>query len=123
MKTTFTIKEVAKSTGLSAHTLRFYEKQNLIKNVSRDENGYRIYSDYNIQWIHFLIKAKNTGMSLNDLQTYSELMERGDSTIPEREKMLLAHRKKVVDKMKELNGTLDKIDEKLEMYQKQRKKS
>ncbi|OOM14592.1 MerR family transcriptional regulator [Clostridium saccharobutylicum] len=116
MKNRFTIKEVAKLTGLSEHTLRFYEKQQLIKNISRDENGYRTYSDFDIEWIHFLIKVKNTGMPLNELQKYSELMAQGNLTLPEREKMLLKHRERVENEISDLTHTLTKINEKLDRY-------
>lgn len=116
MKSGFNIKEVAKLTGLSEHTLRYYEKQQLIKNISRDKNGYRIYSDFDIEWIHFLIKVKNTGMPLNELQKYSELMAQGNQTLPEREKMLLQHRERVENEISGLQITLTKIDEKLDRY-------
>ncbi|KHD36596.1 MerR family transcriptional regulator [Clostridium acetobutylicum] len=116
MKGGFSIKEVAKLTGLSEHTLRFYEKQQLIKNISRNENGYRIYSDFDIEWIHFLIKVKNTGMPLNELQKYSELMAQGNPTLPEREKMLFQHRRRVENEISDLEITLTKIDEKLDRY-------
>ena len=116
MKSGFNIKEVAKLTGLSEHTLRYYEKQQLIKNISRDENGYRIYSDFDIEWIHFLIKVKNTSMPLKELQKYSELMAQGNPTLPEREKMLLQHRDRVENEISDLEITLTKIDEKLDRY-------
>lgn len=117
MKNQFNIKEVSKLTGLSEHTLRFYEKQLLIKNISRDKNGYRIYSDFDIEWINFLIKVKNTGMKLKDLQRYAVLMEIGDSTVFERESMLIEHRKKVESQITDLENTLTKIDAKLGRYQ------
>lgn len=116
MKITFNIKEVAKLTGLSEHTLRFYEKQQLIKNISRDRNGYRVYSNFDIEWIHFLIKVKNTGMPLNELQKYSELMAQGNSTLPEREKMLIKHKERVKNEISDLKNTLTNIDEKLDRY-------
>lgn len=116
MKNQFNIKEVSKLTGLSEHTLRFYEKQLLIKNISRDENGYRIYSDFDIEWINFLIKVKNTGMPLKDLQRYAALMAEGNSTIFKREKMLIQHRKLVENQIEDLKTTLTRIDDKLDRY-------
>lgn len=116
MKNHFNIKEVSRLTGLSDHTLRFYEKQLLIKNILRDENGYRVYSDIDIEWINFLIKVKNTGMPLKDLQHYADLMEEGNTTIFEREKMLIQHRKRVEDQIDDLKITLNRIDEKLDRY-------
>ncbi len=117
MKNQFNIKEVSKLTGLSEHTLRFYEKQLLIKNISWDEHGYRIYSDFDIEWINFLIKVKNTGMQLKDLQHYAVLMEAGDSTVFERDAMLIEHRKRVESQIADLKNTLTKIDDKLFRYQ------
>ncbi len=116
MKNQFNIKEVSTLTGLSKDTLRFYEKQCLIKNISRNEHGYRIYSDFDIEWINFLIKVKNTGMPLKDLQLYAILMEKGNSTILEREKMLIQHRKNVEIQIANLEITLNRIDEKLDRY-------
>lgn len=63
-----------------------------------------------------MIKVKNTGMPLNELQKYSELMAQGNPTLPEREKMLLQHRKRVENEISDLEITLTKIDEKLDRY-------
>ncbi len=63
-----------------------------------------------------MIKVKNTGMPLNKLQKYSELMAEGNPTLPEREKMLLQHRERVENGILDLEITLTKIDEKLDRY-------
>lgn len=110
------IKEASKLTGVSQHTLRFYEKEKLIINVKRDSNGYRQYSDYDIHWIQFLVKVRNTAMPLINIQRYAELMAQGDATILEREQILLKHKENLVAQMEMLNSTIGYIDQKLERY-------
>lgn len=117
MENCYSIKEAAQLTGVSEHTLRFYEKEKLITNIKRDSNGYRQYSDYDILWIQFLIKVRDTSMPLNDIQRYAELMAQGDTTILEREQILLKHRKNIVAQIEKFNSTITYIDQKLERYQ------
>ena len=52
------ISEIAESTGLSAHTLRYYEKIGLILSVAKDSSGHRDYSASDLEWIEFLKKLK-----------------------------------------------------------------
>lgn len=111
------MKEVAQITGLSEHTLRFYEKQQLILNIKRDSNNYRLYSDFDIQWIQFLTKVKSTNMPLKDIQKYAELMAKGNSTLAEREEMLLKHKQRIAEQISTLSDTLIQIDNKLLRYQ------
>lgn len=111
------MKEVAQITGLSEHTLRFYEKQQLIINIKRDSNNYRLYSDFDIQWIQFLTKVKSTNMPLKDIQKYAELMAKGNSTLAEREEMLLKHKQRIAEQISTLSDILIQIDNKLLRYQ------
>lgn len=117
MEKYYSIKEVAEQTELSEYTLRFYEQQKLIVNVKRDINNYRLYSDFDIQWIKFLTKVKNTNMPLKDIQKYAELMAQGNSTLDEREKMLLEHKNRIEKQIQELTSTLSYIDQKLGRYE------
>lgn len=111
------MKEVDQITGLSEHTLRFYEKQQLILNIKRDSNNYRLYSDFDIQWIQFLTKVKSTNMPLKDIQKYAELMAKGNSTLAEREEMLLKHKQRIAEQISTLSDILIQIDNKLLRYQ------
>ena len=111
------MKEVTQITGLSEYTLRFYEKQLLIINIKRDSNNYRLYSDFDIQWIQFLTKVKSTNMPLKDIQKYAELMAKGNSTLAEREEMLLKHKQRITEQISTLSDILIQIDNKLQRYQ------
>lgn len=117
-KDRLTIQEVAEVTGLSAHTLRYYERVGLIHPIDREQNTHRRYTSDDVGWIEFLTKLRATGMSIRDMQRYAELQRRGDGTLPERVEMLKALRDKVEAHMDELNEHLRLIYYKIEIYQK-----
>jgi DNA-binding transcriptional MerR regulator len=117
-KDRLTIQEVAEATGLSAHTLRYYERVGLIHPIDREQNTHRRYTADDVGWIEFLTKLRATGMSIRDMQRYAELQRRGDETLAERVEMLKALRDKVEAHMDELNEHLKLIYYKIELYQK-----
>ncbi len=117
-KTRLTIHEVAQATGLSTHTLRYYERIGLIHPIDREQNTHRRYTSDDVGWIDFLTKLRATGMSIRDMQRYAELQRRGDETLPERVEMLKALRDKVEAHMDELNEHLKLIYYKIEIYSK-----
>jgi DNA-binding transcriptional MerR regulator len=117
-KDRLTIQEVAEATGLSAHTLRYYERVGLIHPIDREQNTHRRYTPDDVGWIDFLTKLRATGMSIRDMQKYAELQRRGDETLAERVEMLKSLRDKVEAHMEELNEHLKLIYYKIELYQK-----
>ena len=116
-KDRLTIQEVAQATGLSAHTLRYYERIGLIHPIGREENAHRRYTSDDVGWIDFLTKLRATGMSIKDMQKYAELQRRGDETLPERVEMLKSLRDRVEAHIDELNEHLKLIYYKIEFYQ------
>lgn len=115
-KEKLTIQEAAQTTGLSAHTLRYYERIGLIHPIDRQENTRRLYTADDIGWIDFLTKLRATGMSIKDMQKYAELQRRGDETLPERVAMLKALRDQVEDRITELQEHLKLVNYKIEIY-------
>ena len=115
-KERLTIQEVSEATGLSAHTLRYYERIGLIHPIEREENTRRLYTEDDIGWIDFLLKLRATGMSIKDMQKYAELQRQGEETLPERVEMLKALRENVETRMNELNEHLKLICYKIEIY-------
>ncbi|MGG0380445.1 MerR family transcriptional regulator [Priestia megaterium] len=113
---TYSIGEFSKIVGLSGHTLRFYEKEGLIK-VNRDENNVRIYSDENKLWIESLLHLKNTGMSLKDMKRFAMWGHMGDKTMEERLDLLRNHRKKVMEDLEKLRQSLEHLDKKIDFYE------
>ena len=88
MKFELTIQQVAAETGVSNHTLRYYERIGLILDVNRAPNGHRRYSPHDIEWITFLKQLKATGMPLAQMQKFAELRRQGNSTAKQRREML-----------------------------------
>jgi DNA-binding transcriptional MerR regulator len=113
---TLTIQQVADTTGLTEHTLRYYERIGLIHSIQRAENGHRRYVPTDVGWIDFLNKLRAAGMPIQQMLTYAELQRQGDSTLPERLEMLRALRCQVEGRMSELNEHLKLLDYKIEMY-------
>jgi DNA-binding transcriptional MerR regulator len=110
-----TIGEISEQTNLPESTLMYYEKKGLIK-VSRDKNGRRDYEESDIEWIKFIRRLKETGMLLKDIQKYSDLRYRGNSTMTERLNMLQVHRQFVLEQQIKWDEYLQNLDSKILFY-------
>jgi DNA-binding transcriptional MerR regulator len=117
-KDKLTIQEAAEATGLSAHTLRYYERIGLIHPINREENTRRRYTVNDVGWIDFLLKLRATGMSIKDMQRYAELQRMGNETLPERVEMLKRLRDHVESHIEEMNEHLKLIHYKIDYYSK-----
>lgn len=110
------VKQMSKLTGLSSHTLRYYEKIGLLLDIKRDANGFRHFSKNDLEWIEFLKKAKSTRMSLADIKSFALLRKKGDSSIGERITILEKHRKKLQSELSELQIFLATVEFKIKLY-------
>ncbi len=117
-KEKLTIQEAAEATGLSAHTLRYYERIGLMHPIDREENTRRLYTTEDLGWINFLMKMRATGMSIRDMQRYAQLQRMGDETLPDRVEMLNALREQVEARIGELNENMRLVCYKIEIYSK-----
>jgi DNA-binding transcriptional MerR regulator len=112
-----TIQQVAEATGLSVHTLRYYERIGLIHSIGRAQNTHRRYTMDDIGWINFLNKLRATGMSIQQMQDYAALQRMGDESLLQRVEMLKALECKVEDHINELHHHLELIRYKIDLYQ------
>ncbi|MFJ6940830.1 MerR family transcriptional regulator [Streptomyces sp. NPDC101132] len=115
-ETRYTIGEVAERTGLSAHTLRWYERIGLMPHVDRSHSGQRRFSDRDLDWLAFVGKLRATGMAVADMVRYAELVRAGDHTFGERRELLERTRREVLARIDELTGTLAVLDRKIGIY-------
>ena len=112
----YTIQDVSKKTGLSAHTLRYYEKEGLISGIERSQGGFRQYSDEDMEALWLICCLKNTGMPLHEIAQFLALTRQGDQTLGERVELLRVHRENVVQRMAEMQKYLDKVTWKLNFF-------
>lgn len=110
-----TIGEFSAATGISAYTLRYYEKKGLLR-VNRDSARRRDYHADDIEWVRFIRRLKDTGMLLRDIRHYSDLRYQGDGTMKERMELLIRHRRAVVEEQKKWEEYLNNLDEKINIY-------
>lgn len=111
-----TIEQVAARTGLSAHTLRYYERVGLLDPVARATSGHRRYAAKDLAWLEFLTRLRTTGMPIRHMQEFAALRRRGDATIAERRTLLEAHQQAVKSHIAELQHNLEAITVKIQDY-------
>jgi DNA-binding transcriptional MerR regulator len=116
MTMTRTIQDAAAETGVSRDTLRYYEKIGILPGIARSQSGHRRFSDNDMGWIKLVQCLRATGMPIEDLHAYAELMQQGDSTAGERLRILEEHRRRIKADMAELEIALDLVDRKIAGY-------
>ena len=116
MNPILSIGELARLSGLSTYTLRFYEAEGLLSAV-RAANGHRRYHTEEVRWLEFVMRLKNTGMPLAQIKQYAQLRAEGDQTLAERLAMLQQHRQSLHQQIQELNLSANALDAKITFYQ------
>ena len=101
--------------GVSAHTLRYYERIGLVR-VERDASGYRRYDASGVRRLVFLTRMRTSGMSIRDLQRYVDMVEAGRDTVPERLTLLTEHRDGLRARIDELRLALAATEYKIAAY-------
>jgi DNA-binding transcriptional MerR regulator len=114
---TYSIDEVAEQTGLTPHTLRYYERIGLLEPVPRAVSGHRRYTASDLGWVRFVVMLRQTGMSIADSLRFMELTRAGDHTVPERVRVLRAHRDDLVAQLAVLQQHLGAINRKIDIYE------
>lgn len=110
-----TIGKFSGKTGVPCSSLRYYEDKGLIR-VKRDAANRRDYSESDAEWVKFLQRLKNTGMSLKDMKRYSDLRYEGDQTISERLDLLQKHKIYINEQLEKWLEYSKNLDDKIEWY-------
>jgi DNA-binding transcriptional MerR regulator len=111
------IADAARLSGVSAYTLRYYERAGLIDGVDRAGSGHRRYSDDDLAWIEVLQCLRKTGMPIAGIRRYAELVRAGDGNEEERLALLEEHRGAVRAQLIEVRRHLEFIERKIAIYE------
>jgi DNA-binding transcriptional MerR regulator len=111
------IAEVSEKHGLSADTLRYYERIGLIPPVTRSESGIRDYGELDIRRVEFIKCMRSAGLPIEVLIEYVALVQLGDQTIEARREILKEQRELLVSRMQEMQKTLGILNHKIEIYE------
>ena len=119
MTTSLTIQQAAAKTGLSVHTLRYYEKIGLLDPIARQDNTHRLFREEDLTWIGFLLKLRSTGLPIRDMLRYAELRRVGNTaeSVSARKALLQQHARTVEETIAELQSNLAVLHMKVNMYQ------
>ncbi len=110
------IKEAAARTGLSADTLRYYEKEGLIPPVRRDDSGYRDYDEHTLAWIELIQRFRGSGIPVSRFAEYVKLAFSDRDTKEARRAILANIRDDLKARIDRLQSCLDVTEYKLDRY-------
>lgn len=111
----YAIGEVTSLVGMSAHTLRWYERIGLLGDIQRDSRQQRVFRYKDLDWLRFLTRLRLTGMPVEDMTAYANYLRQGVGTLPQRRTLLMKHRQSVIEQMGQLRSTLDVLDYKIDV--------
>ncbi|EAQ67155.1 transcriptional regulator, MerR family protein [Marinomonas sp. MED121] len=105
------IADVSRKTGLSAHTIRYYEKQGLVKAPSKDASGHRAFNEKDVELLNWVACLKKSGMSLNKIKTYVAAFDAEDN--PLATDILEQHLLKLKQQLVDIHHYIDVTDVKI----------
>jgi DNA-binding transcriptional MerR regulator len=117
MEPPLSIEEAAQRTGLSAHTLRYYERIGLIAAVPRAAGGQRRYAAADLAWLAFLTRLRTTRMPIQKMRQFAQLRSAGDTSVPARRQMLQTHLAEVQAEIAAMQQAAQALQAKIAHYQ------
>ena len=114
---TYSIGQVAKMLGLTAYTLRFYDKEGLLPNVRKNSAGIRRFTEEDVRWLKMMECLKATGMPLKEIRRFMEYAAQGEQTISERLQILINQKENIKNQIKKLKNNAKMIDFKIKYYE------
>ena len=111
-----TITEAGRKYGLSADTLRYYERIGLIPPVPRNKSGIRDYDEVSLGWVELMKCMRSAGVGIEALIEYSRLFQQGEETLEARKALLVEQRRQLLERMEDMRQSLERLDQKIENY-------
>lgn len=111
-----TIGQIAKKMGLTAHTLRYYDKEGLLPSMRKNSSGLRVFNEKDIEWLIIIECLKGCGMQLKDIKHYIDMCLEGDKTIAQRLEMFKKQKEHLNEQLQQISKHMEKIDYKIAFY-------
>ena len=111
-----TIAEVSKKYGITADTIRYYEKEGLIPRIPRNKSGVRNFDENSCKWLEFIKCMRSSGLSIEVLKKYVKLMQEGPKTAKERQKLLIEQKEILLKKKETIDSTINRLEYKINLY-------
>jgi DNA-binding transcriptional MerR regulator len=111
------IRDFSELTGMSPHTIRYYEKIGIFRKINRNNGGHRFFTSNDVAWAGFIKRLKDTGMSLKRILEYANLREEGEHTAGDRMEILEKHADVLEKKISVYKQNLKKLREKIIYYE------
>lgn len=112
-----TIKEVSEKYEISQDTLRYYERVGMIPTVTRTAGGIRNYSEEDLRWVGLAKCMRSAGLPVEAMIEYVRLFQEGDSTIPARLQLLVDQREALLEQLRQIDATLNRLNYKISRYE------
>jgi DNA-binding transcriptional MerR regulator len=114
--TELTVAEAAREAGVTAHTLRYYDRAGLLARVERNGAGHRRFTAEDVDWVVMVTRLRATGMPIRAIRQYAELVREGEGNEAERLALLEAHRERVLEQLADIQRNLELVDYKIGLY-------
>ncbi|MBD5431590.1 MAG: MerR family transcriptional regulator [Lactobacillus sp.] len=111
-----TITQVSKKYDINPDTLRYYERIGLLPTIPRKSNGNRYFNEGMQGWIEMIVCLRHSGVPVEKLIDYADMLRAGDSTLQAREDLLKEQLQELEDKKKDLNRSIDRLKHKISLY-------
>ncbi|NQK48727.1 MerR family transcriptional regulator [Streptococcus suis] len=112
-----TITEVSEKYQISSNTLRYYERIGLLPDIPRQSNGNRYFTDNNLKWLEMIICLRHSGIPIENLVNYADLLKQGKGTEKERENLLREQLATLYQKQANLQRSIDRLEHKISLYE------
>ena len=113
----YTVKEVAEMMGITVYAVRYYDKFDLFPYLQRTEDGTRLFSEYDLEWVKIVHCLRCTGLPLTEIKHYVRLCLDGDATVEERARIIFRQEENLRDNIRELQSQLKILQKKKTYYQ------